>query len=253
MRPDRRARGGFSLLEVLVAVALVSIVAGAVAPLAVRQMNATRRERALEEMRRLVQGLVGRPAADGFGYVGDMGELPARLVDLNVAGSQSLRQPAGADGVAYGWSGPYAPSLPVTGGEIVDPWGRPYFYDGVDARVRSRGPDRELDTPDDLAWPPYPPRLAGDLAVSVVGIPGGDEAAVLLDSTQVEVRLAESEAGRRTERVVGGAGPFVAGDVHIGHHGVIAEGRGEYAGASVLDVVRIQPGTNSLRMALVRP
>lgn len=252
MRPERGARG-FSLIEVMVAVAMVSILAGALAPMTLRQVTATRRERALAEMQRLLEGMVGRPASEDDGYVGDMGGLPAALSDLNDATGHPARVVDPNDGVGYGWSGPYAPRLVPSGGSYVDPWGRPYVYDGATPQLRSAGPDRVSGNADDLVHPPVPPPLVGDLTVTVIGLPSGGGPPEQLEPARVDVYVASSLGGVRNESAMGGPGPFSATGLHVGHHGVRAEGRGAWTGAVVRDVIQIGRGTHALRLVLEQP
>lgn len=248
MRASRHT-SGFSLVELLVVIALVAVTAGALAPLTVRQMTSARRERALDQMRQIVRGLAGDAASGQFGYVGDMGALPASLTDLNSGAGKPAYALVASDGVGYGWGGPYAPGVR----EFTDPWSTPYGYSSAQAQVTSAGPDRTLGSADDLVHPPSPLATTGSLSVSVIGIPSGGGPPEPLDSTRAEVWVASSTAGSRGEMRLSGAGPFTGSNLHLGHHAVRVVGLGSYAGSVVRDVATIHRGTTVLRLSLEQP
>lgn len=95
---------GFSLMEILIVVALIAVIATLVA----RNVFGGR-ERALA---RLAQTQVTTLAGKVEQYELDVGALPQSLDDL-------VRQPAGAGS----WLGPYAKA-----DELKDPWGTPIEY-----------------------------------------------------------------------------------------------------------------------------
>jgi general secretion pathway protein G len=248
MRASRRT-SGFSLVELLVVIALVAVMAGALAPLTVRQMTSVRRERALDQMRQIVRGLAGDTASGQFGYVGDMGALPASLADLNSGAGKPAYGIVASDGVGYGWGGPYAPGVLA----FTDPWSTPYSYSSAQAQVTSAGPDRTLGSADDLVHPPAPLATTGSLSVSVIGIPSGGGPPQTLNAARAEVWVASSVAGSRSEVRLSGSGPFTGSNLHLGHHAVRVVGRASYNGAVAYDVATIHRGTTVLRLSLEQP
>ena len=125
-RPCRRrgsATRGFSLVEMLVAVAIVGLLIGLVGPAAMRQLQSSRVTAAEAQISQL------RSALDIF--LIDTGRYPTEQEGLAalVVGADTIR----------GWNGPYLRdgTLPE------DPWGGAfrYSYDGDEPRVMSLGAD----------------------------------------------------------------------------------------------------------------
>ena len=99
-------------------------------------------------------------------------------------------------------------------------------------------------------FPIYDP----DLVVTVLGLPNTGGPAEQLDATRVDVWVATSSGGFRTEIAASGGGPFQATGLHLGLHGIRAEGTGTYTGAPfVRDVVTIKRGTTSATLVLEQP
>lgn len=137
---SRFSRSGFTLLEIIITVAILAILTGISMPLASKAFEskartATRREAA--DIAEAVQR-----------YVHDTLEFPGSVLDLTMA----------PDGVA-GWTGPYLPYTtddPLSGESdwTVDAWSRPYQIDVRDDvwSIASGGPDRTVGTPDDIVF-----------------------------------------------------------------------------------------------------
>jgi general secretion pathway protein G len=137
-RGDTASRAGFTLIEIVVAVAIVAIMAGAVAPLAYREMTRAREEATLRELAALQQGLLE--------FYEDTGRFPTEGEGL----AALLADPG-----ANGWQGPY-----VGGGQGVplveattDAWNAVYVYDvaptttpagAADALIASGGIDQAI-------------------------------------------------------------------------------------------------------------
>jgi len=120
---------GFTLLEILVVVAILGLLIGLVAPAALRQLGGARTSVARQSIERLASVLDL--------YKLDLGSYPT-----TEQGLQALAvQPAGAQG----WTGPYLKAAAAP----VDPWNRPYLYrspstrGGHDYDLCSRGPDAQ--------------------------------------------------------------------------------------------------------------
>ncbi|MFN4024864.1 MAG: type II secretion system major pseudopilin GspG [Hyphomonas sp.] len=120
-----RVQAGFSLMELLVALVILALVMGIVAPRVVGYLSRAKSQTA-EAQVKIMQG-----ALDLF--LLDVGRYPTEEEGLKAL----MVAPPGASG----WSGPYLDeeTLPA------DPWGREYLYatgaDGLRVRVYSLGRD----------------------------------------------------------------------------------------------------------------
>lgn len=130
-------RGGFTLLELIVVVSVLSLLAGASIPVITVTINHAARKATLEEMDTLA-------LACGE-YFRDTQELPGALADLT------------ADPGVPGWSGPYLgdDALDTKSGVskyTVDGWSELYGFAGAGATITltSGAQDRALATADDL-------------------------------------------------------------------------------------------------------
>ena len=251
LRARSRCRG-FSLIEILVVLTLISLLAGAVAPMMLRDIARQHERQTLSDLRRLVHGMRGDPALGTFGYVADVGRLPNALEDLNQLAGLPAYAWSSTDGVGYGWSGPYVPEIRDQAGQFVDAWNTPYRYLGT-AQIESAGRDRTFGTGDDLRYPASAPATQGDLSVTVVGLPSGGGAPEQLDSARASVFVTSALDGVRSENALAGSGPFTATGLHYGAHGVRASGVGSYAGAESRDVVVIRGRQTTHSLTLVQP
>ena len=103
-----RGNEGFTLLEILVVVAILGLLIGLVAPAALRQLSGARNS-------------VAKQSIERIGSVLDLYKLDVGTYPSTEQGLAALVQkPAGADN----WNGPYlkGDALPI------DPWNRPYVY-----------------------------------------------------------------------------------------------------------------------------
>lgn len=251
-RPSRRPPGGFTLIEIVVALVLVSLVAGALAPLVVRQANEKRRAVTVKKLKLLSLGIAGHAEYDTFGFVGDMGALPATLNDLVALGTQAPYL-VDVNGIGAGWNGPYAEGVGPGSDPTLDGWGTAFQYDAIAGQVTSAGGDRAFGTPDDLVFPGNPVVTSGNLSVPVTGVPNDAGTPCVLSSAEVAAFVSVSNAGARVENPMGGVGPFSAANLHNGAHGVRIQGLGAWAGAGVSDVVVVR-GTSAVKaLTLIQP
>lgn len=110
--PKRDRSAGYSLMEVLIAVAIIAVLATLIAPRLFGQLDQSRETAARTQIRMIETSL------DTFRL--DMGRYPTREEGLSVLVTPS------ADMVGN-WNGPY-----VDGGMPNDPWGVPYRYAASD-------------------------------------------------------------------------------------------------------------------------
>ncbi|MEL6480726.1 MAG: type II secretion system major pseudopilin GspG [Pseudomonadota bacterium] len=115
MRRRRPAARGFSLVEMLVVVAIVGLLIGLVGPAAMRQLQGSRSTTAAAQIHQI------RAAVDIFAM--DVGRYPSQAEGLNAL----VSNPGGV----RGWNGPY-----LRDGRLPDdPWGTPFMYRRQDGTV----------------------------------------------------------------------------------------------------------------------
>ena len=85
-----RYKAGFTLMEVIVAIAIVAILTATVAPMVVQQAVRARSRDTLVEMERIFDGMLGNASLGLPGYLGDMGVLPPTLGALVARGAEPL-------------------------------------------------------------------------------------------------------------------------------------------------------------------
>lgn len=113
---------GFTLLEVIIILAVLSLLLGIAAPFAFQLFVAERATAVEDELRAVYTAIVGNPEKGIFGYVGDVGKYPATLLDLVAAPKDSNGNPL------PGWKGPYLQNPRLENGLHLDPFARPYEY-----------------------------------------------------------------------------------------------------------------------------
>jgi len=129
-REQTEKRGGFTLVEVLLVVAILGVLAAVIVP-----NLAGKQEKAMKKAARA--SIAGLSSAIDL-YEVDTGRYPPSL--------NSLIQNDGAPN----WSGPY-----IKGGLPLDPWGTQFAYTQADGgyKVISAGPDLAQGTADDItSW-----------------------------------------------------------------------------------------------------
>jgi general secretion pathway protein G len=114
----RRADGGFTLLEMLVVLAIMGLLAAIIAPQVLKYLGTSRTQTAKVQIQNVVAALEL--------YRLDVGRYPTQ--------EEGLTAVISAPPAAAGWNGPYLqrPSA------LVDPWGQTYLY-------RNPGKHGEID------------------------------------------------------------------------------------------------------------
>lgn len=172
------ARGGFTLVEAAVAVAVTAILAGMMAPLALKALNQRREAATRRSLKLVFEALFGardRRVANmraDWGFDPPDGNHTLGLMVENgydQLGQLSARNipPFGRNyGAAFhwGWNGPYWHG-DLRGRLPVDAWGSPILLRVQNRAVQVYSPGHtKRDNPDDgdrLVYPPVPVPLAG--------------------------------------------------------------------------------------------
>jgi general secretion pathway protein G len=149
MPPDRQrptcpaGTGGFTLIEVIVVVAVLAILAGALAPLIAARVDQARRF-ATEDHLEVIADAIRAYEQDVDAFPPDTGDAVADLGELQ---ADTLGAP--------GWDGPYLTAQWAAGDYALDAWGGPITYaytaGAPTALLTSSGEDQIAGTADDIA------------------------------------------------------------------------------------------------------
>jgi len=150
----------FTLIEAIVVIAIMAVVAGIAAPVIFTALERVETESTWEEMENIYTALMGDPETGNYGYLGDMGILPASLADLNSLGGPAYTMKS--NGIGMGWNGPYLLKGKNLQDYLYDAWGNNYNYSfsyndpsvGCKGQVRvfSNGLDKSGSTSDDFGF-----------------------------------------------------------------------------------------------------
>lgn len=133
------SRAGFTLLEIIVVITVLSILAGAAVPVAQKAIMAAARKSTREELTLLSDAALE--------YCRDTNSVPKTITDLE-------KDPKRPDSV--GWAGPYLTGALSTStaksGYALDAWGRDYqVVSGTTLSIKSAGGDATFGGTDDIA------------------------------------------------------------------------------------------------------
>ncbi len=207
---------GFTLIEVMLVVAVLAILATALTPAVLQQIAQSRIDQTRADEQKLFEAMTGRSDQGTFGFVGDIGRLPQAFTELVQPGGLPLYGTQTTRNVGMGWNGPYANFGASANDAITDAFGRPYVG-ASSGQIRSAGPDGIAGNSDDIVFPPSPANVTGRIQVSVKTLQGQK---VVVDASNVQVKLYYASNG--TEAVLTDtAAPFIFENVPIGLHAVV--------------------------------
>lgn len=149
------SRNGFTLIEIIVVMAIMSILAGVLTPMVYRTWDDSKSALTRERMATLKIAIAGDPTLyqqgirSNYGFVGDVGALPETFDDLTTD-----------SGVWTGWNGPYLGGFDAVTFKL-DAWGREIIYtehsppllvsgEEIAATLRSAGSDGNFGNSDDI-------------------------------------------------------------------------------------------------------
>jgi general secretion pathway protein G len=206
---------GFTLLELVVIVAVLAILAAVVAPSMIQQIGGSRIQATQQEARALYEAMVGTPAeGSSFGFVGDIGRFPGSLTELVQRGSLPNYNTGNYRSVGMGWRGPYVNSGTSNNDYLTDAFGRAYQLNN--GQVRSAGTDGTFNNADDIVYPPSVPTITGSISVTVKTTQGNK---IIVDPANYRVELLFADDGDEAE-VSDDSAPFTFSSVPMGIHAV---------------------------------
>lgn len=160
---------GFTLLELSVSIGIISLLVSGTVFLVSLEVDTARQSETIGKLLTLKRAIVGDPrivtkeSRTDFGYMGDMGSLPAQLSDLWIRGTKPVFSYDNAKRTGAGWAGPYMEVGPLEfSNELtLDAWGNPIQYlvqtgtssvtgQEYRARIFSYGPDGTAGGGDDI-------------------------------------------------------------------------------------------------------
>lgn len=236
-------RKGFTLVEVIVILVVLSILAAVAIPMALRIFQVTAEDTTREEMDNIKKAMLGDAQKlqtsfrSDFGFLGDIGCVPTVLDRLLTA--DGLPTPFSFDSTKQagaGWKGPYITGTP---GEVftTDQWGNTYGYTApasgpptscpLTATLTSNGPDGKPGGGDDITISV----TSNDTTATVRG-KVKDTAGVGLETVSVDFYAPVNGTLTTTPATTDANGNFVFASVPFGPRAVKAGPRFVYSPGS---------------------
>ena len=240
-RVGRQDDRGFTLLELVVVIAVIGILAAAVAPSVLQQVMEARVSGTREEVEAISRAIIGAPAQSQFGFAGDIGRLPSSLQELAAPGGLPAFSTDTVRNIAMGWRGPYINAGTSASDFLSDAFGRAYTLSA--GQVRSAGPDGIANTADDIVYPPSPPDISGEVTVTVKTMSG---ARTVVDPAGYRVDLYYPSNGTEAS-LTDASGPFSFSNVPAGPRAVrVVKTTNPNQGAVVSeDTIVVRPGSTT--------
>lgn len=231
---------GFTLLELVVIIAVMAILAAVITPSFVQDIGQSRVDATREEARVLYEAIAG-PSTGGtqFGFVGDIGRLPDSFQELVQPGGLPSYSINTVRSVGMGWRGPYVNTGTSADDYLTDAFGRAYTGAST-GQVRSAGPDGVANTADDIAYPPAAPTISGSVNITVKTMQGQK---VVVDPVGYRVDVYYASNGVEAS-VSDTAAPFTFANVPMGLHAVLVVKTTNPQAGSVVgqDTIVVRPG-----------
>jgi hypothetical protein len=223
-------------------IAVIGILVAAATPAVVQRIMDSRIEDTRVEARALYDGMVGKPAENRFGFVGDLGRLPSSFTELAQRGSLPAYTTSTTRGVGMGWRGPYVNIGTTADDYLSDAFGRPYTG-AASGQVRSAGPDGVAGNADDIVYPPAAPTIGGTVTATVKTIASGK---TIVDPAGYRVELFYATGGVESS-LADTAAPFSFSNVPMGVHAIrVVKTVNPQAGAVVAqDTIVVRPSNTT--------
>ena len=197
---------GFTIVEILVAAIILAILVVALAPMTMKIVAARKAEATRDELRDIHRAIVGTPQNGYYGFLGDMGQMPARLEQLVDGKGLPVQSTTTVGKVGIGWNGPYIGRS--TDDLLHDAFGGRYELK-ANGQIVSPGPDGTLGTDDDMTEPARPYKSTGDIHIELLPKAG-----------PYTVRLHYSNGGRE-QHVEADRQPYLFENANRGPHAVV--------------------------------
>jgi prepilin-type N-terminal cleavage/methylation domain-containing protein len=147
----KSSQSGFTLIEVVIVIAIMAILAGAMAPMALRSLDGTRIDQTKTRVKATYEAIMGPEGNQGTGFLGDVGRLPNNLTELVAqSGLPAYTEAGHVANVGMGWRGPYVTDG-VLNSQPVDGWGVALAF--ANGQVRSAGSNHIANDADDIVYP----------------------------------------------------------------------------------------------------
>ena len=231
---------GFTLLELVVVIAVIGILAAAVAPSVIQQIMDSRVDGTRSELQAIATAIGGDPAQNRFGFAGDIGRLPASLAELASPGGLPAYTTATVRNIGMGWRGPYINAGGSASDFLTDGFGRAYTV--AAGQVRSAGTDGIVNNSDDIVYPPSAPDVTGDVTVTIKNMVG---ARVFVDPSGYRVDLYYPDNGAQAS-LSDATAPFSFANVPQGPRALRVVKTGNPNAGSIVaeDTIVVRPGSS---------